>query len=181
MLLPIYLYNHPILREKATAVENVDDEFFQFVESMFDTMRHANGIGLAANQVGSSWAVNVLDISDVDEGNGTRPMTLINPVIEAFSDDEVDHEEGCLSVPELREIVYRPSSIQVRYLDEKLREQVLEADGLLARVIQHEVDHLNGVYFMDRMSPVKRALAKSKLRRIERGQVEPDYAVVKAP
>ncbi len=180
MILPIYVYNHPILRQKAQNVENITEELQLFIENMFETMRNANGIGLAANQVGSSAAINIIDISDLDEGEGTRPMTLINPVVEAFSGDEVEHEEGCLSVPDLRDIVYRPSAIQVRYLDEKLREQVLETDGLLARVIQHEVDHLNGIYFMERLSPVKRALAKNKLRRIERGQIEPDYPVVNA-
>ncbi len=180
MLLPIYIYNHPVLKQKSTTVSDINDELLLFIENMFETMRNANGIGLAANQVGSSHAINVIDISDLEEGEGTRPMTLINPVIEAFSDDEVEHEEGCLSVPDLREIVYRPSSIQLRYLDEKLREQQLEATGLLARVIQHEVDHLNGIYFMERLSPVKRALIKSKLRRIERGQIEADYPVFKA-
>ena len=180
MILPIYVYNHPILRHKADEVEDLSDETVQFIENMFETMRHANGIGLAANQVGSPLAINVVDISDLEEGAGTRPMTLINPVIESFSDDEVEHEEGCLSLPDMRDVVVRPAAIQVRFLDEKLREQKLEADGLLARVIQHEVDHLNGVYFYERLSPVKRALNKAKLRRIERGQIVPDYDVVRA-
>ena len=180
MLLPIYLYNHPILRRKADQVESVNDELIAFIENMFETMRNANGIGLAANQVGSGLAINVIDISELEEGAGTRPMTLINPVIEAFSDEECEHEEGCLSVPDLRDMVVRPNSIQLRFLDEKMREQQMEVSGLLARVMQHEVDHLNGIYFFEHFSAVKRALSKSKLRRIERGQIEPDYEYVGA-
>ena len=180
MILPVYLYNHPVLRETATPVSDMSDEVRSFIENMFETMRAADGIGLAANQVGSSHAVCVVDISEVEAGAGTRPMTFINPVIEYMSDDETEYEEGCLSLPTLRDIVIRPQGVQVRYLDENMREQVMEADGLLSRVLQHEIDHLNGVYFYERMSAVKKALAKSKLRRIERGQIQPDYEYVLA-
>lgn len=180
MILPVYLYNHPILRETATPVSDMTDEVRVFIENMFETMRHAEGIGLAANQVGSSHAICVVDISDTDYGEGQRPMTLINPVVEAHSDEDSELEEGCLSLPNLRDVVVRPDAVQVRYFDEQMRERTIEADGLLSRVLQHEIDHLNGIYFYERLSPVKKALNKSKLRRIERGQVLPEYEHVKA-
>ena len=180
MILPVYVYNHPVLRNEATPVEDMTDELKSFIENMFETMRHADGIGLAANQVGSHHSVCIMDLSDTEAGAGQRPITMINPVIDAYSDEENEIEEGCLSLPTFRDIVVRPQGIQVRYTDEQMREKVLEADGLLARVIQHEVDHLRGVYFFERLSPVKRALSKSKLRRIERGQILPDYEIVTA-
>jgi peptide deformylase len=102
---------------------------------------------------------------------------LINPVIEAFSDDEEEFEEGCLSLPDFHDKVVRPTAIQVRYLDEHLKEHVQEADGLLARVMQHEIDHLNGIYFFERLSPIRRTLANGKLKRIARGDIEPAYPV----
>ncbi|MFM8568860.1 MAG: peptide deformylase [Candidatus Kapaibacterium sp.] len=180
MILPVYLYNHPVLRTKAAPVDDMSDELRTFIENMYETMRNAEGIGLAANQVGSSHAVCIVDISETDQGEGTGPITLINPVIDAMSDAEDELEEGCLSVPTLRDIVVRPEAVAVRYMDEHMRERTLEADGLLARVLQHEIDHLNGIYFFERLSPVKKALNKSKLRRIERGQVLPEYEHVKA-
>lgn len=180
MILPVYLYNHPILRATATPVADMTDEVRVFIENMFETMRQAEGIGLAANQVGSTHAVCVVDISDTEYGEGQRPITLINPVVESYSDDESELEEGCLSLPNLRDVVVRPEAVQVRYYDEQMRERTIEADGLLSRVLQHEIDHLNGIYFFERLSPVKKALNKSKLRRIERGQVLPEYEHVKA-
>lgn len=179
MILPIYLYNHPVLRTKATPISEVNEDLRNFIENMFETMRHANGIGLAANQVGSSHALTVIDISETEEGETSRPLVLINPVIEYFSDEEVEHEEGCLSLPDLRDMIVRPEAIQVRYYDENMKEHHVEADGLLARVMQHEIDHLNGMYFFERMSAIRRTLAKGKLKKIERGQIEPDYQHVK--
>lgn len=178
MILPIYLYNHPILRHKAVPVTKVDDALHGFVQDMFETMHNANGIGLAANQVGSTLAVIVIDIREAEGGEGVPPLCLLNPRIVASSDDLVDYEEGCLSVPGIREIVLRPSRVTVEYDDLELRHQRIEAEGLLARVLQHEIDHLNGVYFFDRLSPTRRALLKSKLKKLERGAVECDYPYV---
>ncbi|MES2767428.1 MAG: peptide deformylase [Bacteroidota bacterium] len=177
MILPVYLYNHPILKKKAQKVTEMTDDLREFIKNMQDTMHGADGIGLAANQVGSDKAITVVDISDVDEERGKQeaPMVLINPVIEFFSDEEEELQEGCLSLPEFREYVTRPSQIQVRYLDANMKEQVKEADELLARVIQHEVDHLNGIYFFERLSPLKRALSQKKLKRILRGEIDPNY------
>ena len=178
MILPVYAYNHPVLKSVTAPIQDMSDELHVFIENMFETMYNANGIGLAANQVGKGLAVTVIDISDSeDEGNTERPLVLINPVIEAYSEEEDEFEEGCLSLPDLHDKVVRPSAIQVRYLDETLKEHVREADGLLARVMQHEIDHLQGIYFFERLSPIRRTLVGGKLKRIARGDIEPAYPV----
>lgn len=180
MTLPIYTYNHPVLRTKTNAVDEMSDELLSFIDAMFTTMGNAHGIGLAANQVGRAQSFTVIDISDSDDEDTPQsgPLVLINPVIEAFSDDEEEFEEGCLSLPEYRDKVLRPSAIQVRFFDRLMRERSIEASGLLARVIQHEVDHLNGIYFFERLTPIRRTLGQSKLRRIAKGEYQPDYPIV---
>lgn len=177
----IYTYNHPILKQKTSAITQVTDDLRTIVSEMFTTMYRANGIGLAANQVGKSFSLTVVDISDSGDEDPSSPgaLTLINPVIEAFSDDVEEFEEGCLSLPDFRDVVVRPEAIQVRYMDMNEKEHVIEADGLLARVIQHEVDHLQGVYFFERLSPVRRALAQGKLRRIAKGEYDVPYDTFK--
>lgn len=170
MILPIYTYNHPVLKQRTKAIEDMSDELRTLIDDMFETMRRAPGIGLAANQVGKDLALTVIDISDADEDEGgpEGQLVLINPVIEAFSDEEEEFEEGCLSLPDLRDVVIRPSAIQVRYLDENMKEIVREADGLLARVMQHEIDHLNGVLFIDHISSLKRDMVLKKLAKARR-------------
>jgi peptide deformylase len=177
-ILPIYTYNHPVLRTRTSPVEDMTDELSAFIDNMFHTMTNAKGIGLAANQVGRSQAFTVIDIDDADDDSATSgPLVLINPVIEAYSDDVEESEEGCLSLPEYRDKVVRPSAIQVRFLDRAMRERVMETAGLLARVIQHEVDHLNGIYFFERLTPIRRTLGQSRLRRIAKGEYVPDYPI----
>lgn len=177
-LLPIYLYDHPVLRKKAEPIREIDDDLLKFIEDMRHTMRHADGIGLAANQAGSRHALTVIDISITEGNEKVKPLTMINPVILYYSDEESDYEEGCLSLPDFREIVIRPSAIQVRFLDEHMKEHTMEADGLLARVMQHEIDHLNGIYFFERLSSLRRTLSQGKLRKISRGDIQPDYDYV---
>jgi peptide deformylase len=180
MILPVYTYNAPVLKQKTQSVTEVTEEICAFIDEMFETMHHANGIGLAANQVGKGLSIAVIDISDADEEAGSEgPLVLINPVIEASSDEEEEFEEGCLSLPEFRDIVVRPEAIQVRFFDEQMREHVREVDGLLARVMQHEIDHLNGVYFFERLSPVRRVLAQSKLKRIAKGEYDVPYETIR--
>lgn len=178
MILPVYTYNHPVLKQKTAAINEMSDELNALINNMFETMYHANGIGLAGNQVGKGLAVTVIDIADSeDEDTINGPLVLINPVIEAFSDDEEEFEEGCLSLPDFRDMVVRPIEIQVRFLDREMKEQRHQVGGLLARVMQHEIDHLNGIYFYERLSPIRRTLAQGKLKRIARGEFEPDYEV----
>lgn len=179
MILPVYTYNHAVLKQKTSQIDDMSDELGALIDAMFATMYNANGIGLAANQVGKGLALTVIDVQDSDDNDNatSEQLVLINPVIEAFSDEEEEFEEGCLSLPDLRDVVIRPSAIQVRYLDRAMKEQVREADGILARVMQHEIDHLNGMYFYERLSPIRRTLANGKLKRIARGDIEPDYEI----
>jgi peptide deformylase len=174
-ILPIYTYDHPILRRKLRSIEQIDDEIVQLSLDMFETMRNADGIGLAANQIGRDLSMTVVDISGVDGYASVAPLMLINPVVEATSEEEEGSEEGCLSLPDLRAEVIRPRSAQVRFFDLDMHEHVIEADALLARVLQHEIDHLNGIYFVDRVKPMRRAMLKRRLLEIKRGEVEAEY------
>lgn len=174
-ILPIYTFDHPILRKKLKPVAEINDEVVRLALDMFTTMKNAEGIGLAANQVGQDFAMTVIDISGVDGYENTKPLTLINPIIDVFSEEEEQSEEGCLSLPDLRADVVRPSGIQVRFYDLEMKEHVMEVDNLLSRVMQHEIDHLNGIYFVDRLKPMRRAMLKRRLLEIKRGEVEADY------
>lgn len=174
-ILPIYTYDHPVLRKKLKPVEEITDEIVRLALDMFTTMKNADGIGLAANQVGQEIAMTVIDVTGVDGYEGTKPLTLINPVVEAFSDEEEGSEEGCLSLPDLRADVIRPTGVQVRFYDLEMKEHVMEVDELLARVMQHEIDHLNGIYFFDRVKPMRRAMMKRRLLEIKRGEARADY------
>jgi peptide deformylase len=178
-ILPIYTFDHPVLRKKLRPVEEITDELVQLSADMFDTMHNADGIGLAANQVGRDLAMTVIDISGVDGYATVAPLTLINPVVESVSDDEEGYEEGCLSLPDVRAEVMRPTAAQVRYFDLDMHEHVIEVDALLARVMQHEIDHLNGIYFVDRLKPMRRAMLKRRLLEIKRGEVEADYPLAR--
>jgi peptide deformylase len=174
-ILPIYTFDHPILRKKLKTIGEITDDVVKLALDMFTTMKNAEGIGLAANQVGHDLAMTVIDVTGVDGYENTKPLTLINPIVEAFSDDEELSEEGCLSLPDLRADVMRPGGVQVRFYDLEMKEHVMEADKLLARVMQHEIDHLNGIYFVDRLKPMRRAMLKRRLLEIKRGEVEADY------
>ncbi|MBC8145819.1 MAG: peptide deformylase [bacterium] len=180
-ILPIYTFDHPLLRKKLRPVDEISDEIVQLSLEMFETMRNADGIGLAANQIGRDIAMTVIDISGVDGCETFTPLTLINPVVEALSVEEESYEEGCLSLPDLRADVLRPTSAQVRFFDIDMHEHVVEASGLLSRVMQHEIDHLNGIYFIDRLKPMRRAMMKRRLLEIKRGEVEADYPLARVP
>lgn len=154
------------------------------IQDMFQTMHNANGIGLAANQVGALQRVIVIDISGADEKKypgespaAKAPLVLVNPEIVTANGSWVV-EEGCLSIPGIREDVDRPESIRLRFHDSGFREQELDADGLLARVIQHELDHLNGILFIDRIGAARRKILTGRLNKIRRGEIEVDYPVV---
>lgn len=177
MILPIYTYNHPVLKQPTSRIDDMSDELRQFVNNMVETMREADGIGLAANQVGKGLSVTVIDVSDNGDVGIDEPLVLINPIIESYSDREEEFEEGCLSLPDYRDVVIRPEAIQVRYFDATMKEHVREVGGILARVMQHEIDHLNGIYFFERLSPIRRTLGSSKLKRIARGDIDAEYEV----
>lgn len=182
MILPIHVYGDPVLREQTLPVTQDGPEVQALIDSMLETMRGAEGIGLAAPQVGRSERIFVVDLepyADPDQETEwswpPQPMVFINPSIEEESDEECEFEEGCLSIPDLREIVVRPERIRVSYLDRTFTPRVLEADDILARVIQHEYDHLDGVLFVDRVTAFRRRLLQRRLRDMARGEVSADY------
>lgn len=182
MVLPIYIYGEPILREETERVEENTPELQRLIDDMLETMHGAAGIGLAAPQVGRRERLFVVDLTPMaeemaEEGEELppQPMVLINPEIGWEGPEECDYEEGCLSLPDLREVVVRPERIRIRYLDRSFEPQEAEVGGLLARVIQHELDHLEGILFIDRISPFRRRLLKRRLREMAQGQVEADY------
>jgi len=160
-LRPILVAPDPVLKAKAKPVEAVDDELRLLMDDMLETMYDAPGIGLAAPQVGVSKRVIVMDIAREDEPKA--PLCMANPELVWVSDDDSVYEEGCLSVPEHYADVARPAEIRVKYLDRDGKPQELKADGLLATVIQHEMDHLEGILFIDHLSSLKRNMILRKL------------------
>jgi peptide deformylase len=158
------------LRLVSEPVKAIDAELKALVQDMFETMYDAPGIGLAAIQVGVPRRVVTIDLAKKDETE--RPQVFINPEITWSSDDKTVHEEGCLSIPEIYEDVERPSHVRVRYRDLKGEQQELEADGLLATCLQHEIDHINGVLFIDHISRLKRNLITKKFTKAAKRAAE---------
>ncbi len=177
-ILPIVTYDDDILRQEAEPVEKVTAELRELIDDMFETMYNADGVGLAAPQIGRLLRIFVVDpgpVSEEEEGPDYGPMAMINPRIVFESEEKVSMEEGCLSIPGVNGTVSRPEKIKVEYRDAEFKKQELEVDGWLARVIQHEKDHLDGVLFLDHLSAFKRKLLSSKLKEITGGQMETEY------
>ena len=165
---PILTAPDPRLQAVSTDVERVDDEIRALVADMTDSMYAAEGIGLAAIQIGVAKRILVIDL-DQKEGNN-NPRAFINPKITWASEEMSTYEEGCLSVPEIWDDVERPARIKAEYLDIDGKPQTLEADGLLATCLQHEMDHLNGVLFIDHLSRLKKSMAVKKLTKAKKLQ-----------
>jgi peptide deformylase len=178
-ILPIYTYGTKVLRKKARAVKHVDDEILSLIVNMFDTMRNANGIGLASTQVGQLNRVITVDISDPEEQNEFKPITLINPEV-VSAEGLWMMEEGCLSIPDVRDAVDRPELVTVKFHDANFKENEIEVVGLLARVILHEIDHLNGVLFLDHLTAEQKQVHSETLNKIQRGEMNVDYPVISA-
>jgi peptide deformylase len=176
-IIPITLYGDKILRKKVKLVQDVDSQTVSEIKSMFETMRNANGIGLAANQVGLDKAIFVIDVSVVDGYEKIKPVVMINPKIVLASDEEVYMEEGCLSVPKLKAEVSRPGQVKMSYYDTDMKEQTLEADKLFSRVIQHEYDHLLGIFFTDKVEDEVKKMLKKDLNKIKNHKVDTDYPI----
>lgn len=181
-VLPIVTYEDDVLYKKADPVKTNSDQFQTLVDDMFDTMYNADGVGLAAPQVGKLLRVFVTDAApfydDESDEEPPEPMAFINPKITLESDETVTMEEGCLSIPEVLGPVTRPEKVVVKFKDRDFKNQKLEVKGPLARVIQHELDHLNGVLFVDHLSFFKKKLVSSKLKALAEGSVEIEYPVV---
>lgn len=170
-LLPILTAPDPRLKAKCAPVKKVDDGIRKLMDDMLETMYAAPGIGLAAVQVGVHKRVLVIDISKEKEER--QPLRLANPEIVWVSDDDAAYEEGCLSVPEHYAEVVRPRAVRVRYLDHENEIRELEAEGLLATVVQHEMDHLDGILFIDHLSSLKRNMILRKLTKQKRQEKVP--------
>ena len=181
MILPIYTYGQPVLRKVAEEIDADYPELPQLIQNMWDTLARSEGIGLAAPQVGLSIRLVVIDLDpiseDLPEYKGFRQV-YINPYIEEYDDTETDvSEEGCLSLPGIHEKVRRPTRIRVTYQDEQFQEHDEWVTGYLARVMQHEFDHLDGEVFTDRLTGLRRQLVKGQLNDLLKGRFSCSYKV----
>jgi peptide deformylase len=179
MIYPIVAYGHPVLKKKAVEIKKGEFDLVQLAEDMFETMHNAQGIGLAAPQINKSIRMFIADGSPLDdEEMKDFKEVFVNPVIiEEFGDDWA-FEEGCLSIPNIREDVIRLDTLRIRYFDENWNEHDKEFDGMKARIIQHEFDHIEGVLFTDHLSAFKKRILKSKLTNISKGSVSVDYRML---
>jgi peptide deformylase len=180
MKLPIRGYGDPILRAKGARVETIDERIRELAANMVETMREAHGVGLAAQQIGETLQLTVIDVAEVEDRPSTMrlngaeldlksvmPLVLLNPEL-TLSDETDLGLEGCLSFPEITADIWRASSVVLRAQTLEGETLEIEASGLLARALQHEVDHLNGILFIDRMSPATKVALRSRLKRMQK-------------
>ena len=185
MILPIIAYGHPVLKRKAEVINKDYPKLKELIENMFETMYNASGVGIAAPQIGLSIRLFIVDtnpfaeddsLSDNDRNQlKSFKKIFINPIIIDEKGDEWSFEEGCLSIPNIREGVLRQKQITIQYHDENFNKHTDSFDGLLARVIQHEYDHIQGILFTDKLSSFKKQLLKKKLLKISSGKLSFDY------
>lgn len=181
MTLPIYLYGHPVLREKTQEIDSSYPELSKLIADMYETMYASDGIGLAAPQIGKAIRLMVIDADplgeDYPECKGFK-RTLINPKIIERNNETVSLEEGCLSLPGIHEKVSRPTQITIEYLNEGFEPQKETLQGFAARVFQHEYDHIEATLFVDHISPLRKQMIKSKLTKIAQGKANCHYRTV---
>jgi peptide deformylase len=178
MVYPIVAYGDPILRKVTEEIKKGEIDILSLSQDMFETMHKASGVGLAAPQVGKNIRIFIVDASPMeDEKYADFKQVFVNPQIIEEWGEEWDFEEGCLSIPGVREEVTRLSSLRIRFFDENWKEHEREFDGIAARIIQHEYDHLEGVLFTDYLSGFKKRILKGKLNGISKGVVNVDYAM----
>ncbi|MEC9108766.1 MAG: peptide deformylase [Bacteroidota bacterium] len=184
MILPIIGYGNPILKITSKDINNSYPNLKKLINDMYETMYNANGVGLAAPQIGKSIRLFIIDTApflniDENEIEGIKvesiKQTFINPVIIQESGDSWSFEEGCLSIPHIREDVKRKSDINIEFYDENFTLNKKSFSGIVARVIQHEYDHIQGILFTDKLTSFKKRLLKNKLNNIEKGNIDIDY------
>ena len=184
MKLPVYLYGHPVLRGTSEDIEPDYPDLKKLVADMFETMYASEGVGLAAPQIGRIDRIVVIDASPVAENfpecDGWKKV-LINPEIEILDGEKISRSEGCLSLPGISEDVKRVEHIRLCWLDEDMQPHQEEISGFLARIVQHECDHLEGMLYIDHISPIRKQLIRSKLNNILTGRIRCDYPVKYAP
>lgn len=180
MILPIYTYGQPVLRKVTQPIDKDYPNLVELIENMFETMTNAEGVGLAAPQVGLSIRLLVIDLAPFKEDDpelGAFRVVMVNPEILEESEEEIEMDEGCLSIPGISESVLRPEFIKIRYFDKDFNEHIEEYDGFRARVIQHEYDHLEGKLFVEKVKPLRRQLLKGKLTNIEKKKTACKYKI----
>ena len=179
MIYPIIMYGDPVLRQKAREIEKGTD-VKQLIEDMFETMHNANGIGLAAPQIGKSIRLFVVDgtILDDEPNMVDFKKVFINPIMLEEKGSPWEYEEGCLSIPNIREKISRLEKVRMRYYDADWNLVEEQYDGLKARVIQHEYDHIEGKMFVDYLTPLRKRLLKGKLADISKGKVDTEYRIM---
>ena len=185
MILPIVAYGDPVLKRKAKEIPEDFPNLQELIDNMFETMYNANGVGLAAPQIGRSIRLFIVDASPFAEDDvlpdeeravlKDAKEVFINPKILDENGDEWDFNEGCLSIPEVREDVFRKPSIEIKYFDRDFNLRHKTLDGLFARVVQHEYDHIEGILFTDKLSSLKKRLIKRRLINISKGKIDVDY------
>lgn len=182
MILPIVAYGDPVLRKKGADVDKDYPKLQEFLDNMFATMYNASGVGLAAPQVNKAVRIFIVDSTgfvddeeDDEEGLKDFKQVFINPQIVEEDGEEWDFNEGCLSIPDVREDVSRPERIRIKYLDRDFKEHDEVYEGLKARVIQHEYDHIEGILFTDHLSPLRKRIVKGRLNNISKGKVSVAY------
>ena len=185
MILPIVAYGDPVLKKIATDISKDYPKFDELLENMFETMYNAYGVGLAAPQIGVPIRLFIVDTTPFSEDEELTPeeqkalngfkRVFINAKITNEEGDEWAFNEGCLSIPDVREDVFRKPNITIEYLDENFKPHTENFDGLIARVIQHEYDHIEGVLFTDKLSTLKKRLIKGRLSNISKGKIKVDY------
>lgn len=178
MILPIYAYGQPVLKKKAQSIDPSDERIQNLIADMWETMYNASGVGLAAPQIGQPIRLFLVDtvqvMEDEDKDKGIKKC-FINAQILEEDGDEWSYEEGCLSIPDVRGDVDRKPNIKIRYQNEEGEEFTEEYDGINARVIQHEYDHIEGVLFIEKLKPLKKKLVSRKLDKIKKGKVKAEY------
>lgn len=181
MIYPIVVYGDPVLKRKTQDIEKGTIDVKELSEDMFETMKSAHGIGLAAPQIGKSLRMFIVDGRPLEEDDMMDFVKVfVNPHIIDESGDKWNFEEGCLSIPGIREPISRLPKIKIQYFDENWEEHEDEFDGMKARIIQHEYDHIEGILFTDHLTPFKRRLLKGKLTNISKGKCDTEYRI-KAP
>lgn len=178
MILPIVAYGDPVLKRVADDITPDYPNLQQLIKDMENSMERANGVGLAAPQIGLSIRLFIIDstlmMEDGEEDKGVREVFINAEMIEETG-DEWAFEEGCLSIPDIREDVYRKGTITIKYFDKDFKEHTKTFDGLTARVIQHEYDHIEGILFVDHLKPLKKKLLNKRLRKISEGKIDVNY------
>ena len=179
MIYPIVMYGDPVLRKKAKDIEKGKD-ILELVNDMYETMHAAHGIGLAAPQIGKSVRLFVVDGTTLEDEPNLKDFkkVFVNPVILNENGEPWPFEEGCLSIPNIREEVERPEKLRIKYFDENWNAFEEDYDGMKARIIQHEYDHIEGKLFIDYLSPLKKRMLKGKLNDISKGEVETEYRIL---